>query len=89
MRELSILHELQENEPAEKKAQEIRFRKETKKWLCRNLHRDEEERIVNGKEGTKACPPKPPLRFFDSDVLPVWVLSYSGKPRWQGSEKTP
>jgi len=78
MRELSILHELQENEPAEKKAQEIRFRKETKKWLCRNLHRDEEERIVNGKEGTKACPPQSAPTLCNSDVLPVWVLSYSG-----------
>jgi len=31
--------------------------------LWRNLHCDEEESIVNGKEGTKACPPKQSLRF--------------------------
>jgi hypothetical protein len=73
--ELSILHKLQEERAGGKKNQGIRFRKETKIWPCRNLHSDEEERIVNGKEGTKACPPKPPLRFLDSDVLPVWVLS--------------
>ena len=38
-------------------------------------------------EGTKACPPAPPLRFFDGAVVPVWgVIVFLVEPEWQGNE---